>query len=85
MLQAHIGALAMEATSWCRAASLFGETLWRGEPLAVLRPSTESPEMDRWLHRTTRCRVIEKLGQPLGGTDRYGFRHALMLRRHALC
>ena len=46
--------------SLVRAASLFGETLWRGGLLAVLGPSTESPEMDRWLTELLDAEVIEK-------------------------
>ncbi len=79
MLQARIGRFGSGPRRLVRAASLFGETLWRGGLLAVLGPSTEAPEMDQWLTELLDAEVIEKhSGSRLAYETEYGFRHALM-------
>lgn len=79
MLQARIGRLEAGPRRAVRAASIFGQTFWRGGIAALLNLSSVSPEVEGWLSALDDAEMIEQhKSSRLHDEPEYGFRHALV-------
>lgn len=77
MLQARLSQLDPAARRVLRAASIFGQTFWRGGVAKLL--GAESDGLDRWLEHLAALEHIEKHRESRFGRDvELGFRHALL-------
>ncbi len=76
MLQARLSQLDPSARRVLRAASIFGQTFWRGGVARLL--GSEADGLDRWLDHLVALEHIEKHRESRFGRDvELGFRHAL--------
>jgi hypothetical protein len=79
MLQARIGRLPVGPRRALRAASVFGQTFWRGGVAAVLGLPGTSGEVVDWLSALLEAELIQpSLRSRLPAEKEYGFRHALV-------
>ncbi|HEX2569521.1 MAG TPA: protein kinase [Polyangia bacterium] len=80
MLQARFLRLDLEVRRLLRAASLFGETFWRGGVLALLAGEAHvEPDIDRWLAILVDSEIItHQTPSRLVGETQFGFRHNLL-------
>ncbi|HZF54388.1 MAG TPA: protein kinase, partial [Polyangiaceae bacterium] len=79
MLQARLSCLEPGARRTLCAASIFGQTFWRGGVLALLGQSVSPEEADRWLEALLRSESIERRRASRFPDDvEYSFRHALV-------
>ncbi|MFO0758903.1 MAG: hypothetical protein U0359_20590 [Byssovorax sp.] len=79
MVEARLEALPPEARRVLRAASVFGETFWRGGVLSLLRGSVRDDEIDAHLSfLVERETIVRRLGSRFSGEPEHGFRHALV-------
>ena len=79
MLQARIGRLDPGARRVVRAASVFGQTFWRGGVCVVLGLSSASAEVDPWLRALVDAELVEPMeNSRLANEKEYVFRHALV-------
>jgi hypothetical protein len=80
MMQARFLRLAPGARQLLRAASLFGETFWRGGLITLLGAArTADEEVDRWLTVLMEQEtVVQQAECRFAGETQYGFRHAFM-------
>jgi eukaryotic-like serine/threonine-protein kinase len=89
MLQARLSRLPAEARTVLRAASILGETFWRGAVAKICEAwkgtwtSTDGAnpglELDRWLTQLVEAELVEKpRGGRFPGDVQYAFRHALV-------
>ncbi len=79
MLQARLGRLDSNARRAVRAASVFGQTFWRGGIATLLGLEEEAAEAEHSLSTLVDAEVIQVHAQSrLTGQAEYGFRHALV-------
>jgi tetratricopeptide (TPR) repeat protein len=79
MLQARIGRFEAGARRAVRAASVFGQTFWRGGVAVVLGLPKGAVQIDDWLSSLVSAEVIEpRSDSHLAHEQEYGFRHALV-------
>ncbi len=79
MLQARIGRFESGPRRAVLAASVYGQTLWRGGVAAVLGVPRTAPELDKWLGALRDAEVIQPSATSrLAGETEYQFRHALV-------
>ena len=79
MVQSRLDAFGDEAKRVLRAASIFGETFWRGGVVALLGDrALETADVDEWLEDLVFREAIERRGVESGGEVVYGFRHPLL-------
>jgi tetratricopeptide (TPR) repeat protein len=79
MLQGRIGRFGAELRHAVRAASIFGQTFWRGGVATVLGLAPNAPEVETWLTALVDTEVIEACARSrLQDEKEYGFRHALI-------
>jgi tetratricopeptide (TPR) repeat protein len=79
MLQARIGRFVPESRQMLRAASVFGQTFWRGGVAMLLGLPTDASPVDHWLRTLVDAELIEEhRDSRLPEEKEYGFRHALM-------
>ncbi|WP_158257530.1 serine/threonine-protein kinase [Haliangium sp. UPWRP_2] len=78
MLQVRIGRFDPGLRQALRAASVFGQTFWRGGVAALLGVPTDDPQLDRRLRALVEAEVIEPHETSrLAGDREFAFRHAL--------
>ena len=79
MLQARIGRSAPWARRILEAASIFGQTFWRGGVLSLLRRDGDSQSLDSALDALLQTELIERHHRSRFPSEvEYGFRHALV-------
>jgi serine/threonine protein kinase len=79
MLQARLGRLSAAARRVVRAASVFGDTFWRGGVAAVLDELSDEKEISQGLQELLAAEFIDKHPESrLANEEQYGFRHALL-------
>jgi tetratricopeptide (TPR) repeat protein len=79
MVQARLDALGSEAKRLLRAASVFGQTFWRGGVLALLGRSENTAVAAEWIEElVAREIVIARPQAAFPGENEYSFRHALL-------
>ena len=79
MLQARFLRLETGARRVLRAASVFGETFWRGGVKEVLGSATEDVELDRCLEILIEAEtIVRQETSRFVGEKQYAFRHALL-------
>lgn len=79
MLQARVGQFEAGPRHTLLAASVFGESFWRGGVAAVLGKTLPSTELDAWLTALVRLETIEPTSASrLANEKEYRFRHALL-------
>jgi len=79
MLQARIGRLDAGPRKALRAASVYGQTFWRGGVGLLLGASQASPELESWLSALVDAEMFQQHPKSrLGKESEYGFRHALV-------
>jgi hypothetical protein len=79
MLQARIGRLPPGARRVLRAASVLGDTAWRGGLGALLGSSMSDQEIDGWVARLSQDEILEELLESrFPGERELRLRHALM-------
>src|SRR5262249_2246679 len=79
MLEARLARLPMEARQVLHAASLFGQTFWRGGVARVLEGVPGAVQVEAGLRVLVGAELVERHRQSrLSGAAEYGFRHALM-------
>jgi serine/threonine protein kinase/tetratricopeptide (TPR) repeat protein len=79
MLQARIGRFDAGPRRAVRAASVFGQTFWKGGLEVLLGLPASSPQVDDWLRALVAAEVIEAHEESrLTHEKEYGFRHALV-------
>ena len=77
MAQARIDGLEVEARHLLRAASVFGQTFWRGGVVALLEGATT--QVDDWLDQLVgRELVTARRESRFAGDPEYAFRHSLV-------
>ncbi|WXA83712.1 protein kinase [Pendulispora rubella] len=79
MLQARLRRLEPELRRILRAASVYGDTFWRGGVLALLDHRVSPDRLDERLDELVHCELITRnaTSRVLGDTE-YAFRHALV-------
>jgi len=78
MVQARLERLPPEARRLLRAASVFGETFWRGGVTALMG-HTDAAFVSDWLHHLLEAEVIaSRTTASFPGEEEYIFRHALL-------
>ncbi|WP_437595124.1 protein kinase domain-containing protein [Sorangium sp. So ce1000] len=75
MVQARLDALGPEDRRLLRAASIFGETFWKGGVAALLGSAERTAPLEALVHREVFVRREESR---LPGEDEFAFRHALL-------
>jgi hypothetical protein len=79
MVQARLEALPFDARRFLRAASVYGDTFWRGSVLSLLpeaeRAHAEGVVLPRLLEREV---LMHHAGSRFAGEEQYAFRHALL-------
>ena len=79
MLQARIGRFEIGPRRAVRAASVFGQTFWRGGIAELLGVADKDPHLDGWLKALVEAEIIEPHADSrLHQEKEYGFRHALV-------
>ena len=79
MIQARIARFDTGLRRVIRAASIFGETFWRGGVNALLGVDAQDPAADGWLGALVTAEVLEpRSGSRLPHDKEYRFRHALV-------
>jgi len=79
MLQARIGRFELGPRRAVRAASVFGQTFWRGGVTELLGVTEDLTQVDGWLHALVEAEMIEPHPDSrFAGEQQYGFRHALV-------
>lgn len=79
MLQARLSCLDPGARRTLCAASVYGQTFWRGGVLALLGDDHRAQRLDVWLESLLQSESIEQRRESrLPGDVEYGFRHALV-------
>lgn len=79
MLQARLGRLDANLRRAVRAASVFGQTFWRGGVAALLGLESTAPDVESWLSGLVDAELVEPHAQSrLANQAEYGFRHALV-------
>ena len=79
MLQARIGRLETGPRRAVEAASVFGQTFWRGGVLALLGPHVDGQAVDTWLDTLVHAETVERRPRTRFPNDiEYCFRHALV-------
>ena len=79
MLQARVGQFEAGPRHTLLAASIYGESFWRGSVAAVLGMAQPTPELDAWLLALVRLETIEPTSASrLANEKEYRFRHALL-------
>lgn len=79
MLQARIGRLDAGPRKAIRAASVYGQTFWRGGVGLLLDAAQSTPELESWLSALVDAEMIQPHSKGrLGNESEYGFRHALV-------
>ncbi|MDC3962149.1 serine/threonine-protein kinase [Polyangium jinanense] len=78
MVQSRIERLPFEARRILRAASIFGETFWRGGVTALVGDALGPAEVEQWISLLCDREVVEARREARFPDEReYGFRHAL--------
>ncbi len=79
MLQSRLLRLDPSARRLLRAASIFGQTFWRGGLQVLLRSEPGTIDVDRWIHRLVESEILETQRESRFPNDpQYRFRHALL-------
>ena len=79
MLQARLGRFEAGPRKSVLAASLYGQTFWRGGVAAILGLHKSGPELQAWLGRLVEAEVIDiHADSRLPDEQEYRFRHALV-------
>ncbi|HEX2571540.1 MAG TPA: protein kinase [Polyangia bacterium] len=79
ILQARFLRMAPGARRLLRAASLLGDTFWRGGLIALLGEERKTKEVDRWLDILVQEEMVTRhLESRFPGEVEYSFRHALV-------
>jgi tetratricopeptide (TPR) repeat protein len=79
MLQARLSRFEPAIRRLLRAASIFGETFWRGPLASLLLRATDDEEFAGWLQFLADAEIIEQRHESrLVGESEYVFRHALV-------
>lgn len=79
MLQARLGRVSASARRVIRAASVFGDTFWRGGVAEVLGEQQDEHEISQGLQELLVAEFIEKHSESrLAHEEEYAFRHALL-------
>jgi eukaryotic-like serine/threonine-protein kinase len=80
MLQARLSRLPPEARLVLRAASVFGETFWRGSVKRVCDSWSAVQDTDRWLNELVGAELVERRrASRFSGEIEYAFRHQLVV------
>jgi tetratricopeptide (TPR) repeat protein len=79
MVQARLEALEPEARRVLRAASVFGQTFWRGGVVALLAHEDSDAQVNAWLDELCVREIVTRREQPkIRGEQEYIFRHAFV-------
>ena len=79
MVQARLEALEADARRVLRAASVFGQTCWRGGVIALLAGDDASPHVTAWLDELCEREIITRRDTTkFKGEQEYVFRHAFI-------
>ncbi len=79
MLQARIGRLPVELRQTLRAASILGQTFWKGAVAAILGSNSDGVDLTRALQELIAVEFIERHADSRYPNEiQYGFRHSLM-------
>lgn len=79
MVQARLEALEPEARRVLRAASVFGQTFWRGGVVALLAGNDEEAHVMAWLDELAEREIVTRReNTKFRGEDEYVFRHAFV-------
>jgi eukaryotic-like serine/threonine-protein kinase len=78
MVEARLAELDTEVRRLLRAASILGETFWRGAVFALLGEPLESGRKDRLAALVEQEVLVRHIESRLAGEEEYAFRHALL-------
>ncbi|MDI1451433.1 serine/threonine-protein kinase [Polyangium sp. 6x1] len=79
MLQARLSCLDPASRRVLSAASIFGQTFWRGGLLMLLGRTQATPSTDERLEELVQAEILERRAQSRFSSEtEYGFRHALL-------
>lgn len=79
MVQARLAAIDPEGRRVLRAASVFGQTFWKGGVRALLGEEAKAAQVDEWLrHLEERELVVRRPASRFRGDDELSFRHGLV-------
>jgi eukaryotic-like serine/threonine-protein kinase len=79
MVQARLEALEPEARRVLRAASVFGQTFWRGGVIALLAAEDAGAHVTAWLDELCEREIITRRDNPkFKGEQEYVFRHSFV-------